>query len=71
MLRAVKRYVVVTAGVTTWLAEEATGLPLRRTDAAFDTLHCKVELLPAMMVDGLAVKELIVGQSPTFTVTCA
>ena len=71
MLRAVKRNVVVTAGVTTWLPEEATGLPLRRTDAAFDTLHCRVELLPAMMVDGLAVKELMVGHSPTFTVTCA
>ena len=71
MLRAVKRYVVVTAGVTTWLPEEATGLPLRRTDAAFDTLHWRVELLPAMMLDGLAVKELMVGQTPTFTVTCA
>ena len=59
---------VVTLGVTTVLPVVATGVPLRRTWEALAVDHCRVLLAPLMIVVGLAVKEVIVGQLATVTV---
>jgi hypothetical protein len=63
-LVAVMVYVVVAAGETSVVPEEAK-VPnpgLIATDVAFDTLQLKVAELPTVMPGGLAVKELITGR---------
>jgi hypothetical protein len=65
-LVAVSVKVVVTAGKTMLLPEEPTApTPLSMvTDVAFDTLQLKVAEPPRLILDGLAVKELITGNPP-------
>ena len=55
---------MVAAGATSVVPEEAK-VPtagLIATDVAFDTFQLKVAELPAVMLGGLAVKELITGR---------
>jgi hypothetical protein len=61
--------VVVVLGVTVRLPLVLTGFPLSSTWAAFDVDHWSMLLPPAMMLLVVAVKELIVGQLATVTVT--
>jgi hypothetical protein len=63
-LLAVSVKVVVTAGKTMLLPAEPTApTPWSMvTDVAFDTLQLKVVELPRLIVDGLAMKELITGK---------
>jgi hypothetical protein len=65
-LVAVSVKVVVTAGKTMLLPEEPPApTPLSMvTDVAFDTLQLKVAEPPRLILDGLAVKELITGNPP-------
>jgi hypothetical protein len=76
-LLAVRVKVVVTAGKTTALPEEPTApTPLSIvTDVAFDTFQLKVAEPPRLILDGLAVKELITGRVAgggvaAVTITC-
>jgi hypothetical protein len=72
-------YVVVAVGETSVVPEEAK-VPtpgLMATDVEFDTFQFKVAELPALIVGGLAVKELITGRltssggdSVSETITC-
>jgi len=39
------------------------------TEVEFCTLHCKVELWPAVILAGVAVKLAITGSAPTVTAT--
>ena len=60
---------MVAAGVTLFVPlAETVPIELMLTDVEFCTLHCKVELCPALMVDGVAVKLAITGSAPTVTV---
>jgi hypothetical protein len=68
-LTAVSRYVVVVLGVTVRLPLVPTGFPLSSTWAALEVDHWRMLLSPAMMLLVVAVKELIVGQLATVTVT--
>ena len=53
---------VVTVGETLFVPLAATvPIELMLTEVAFCTLHCKVELCPALMVEGVAVKLEITG----------
>jgi hypothetical protein len=63
-LLAVSVKIVVTAGKTMLLPEEPTApTPLSMvTDVAFDTLQPKVVEPPRLILDGLAMKELITGK---------
>jgi hypothetical protein len=78
-LLAVSVKVVVAPGKTIVLPEEPT-VPTPWsivTDVAFDTLQLKVVELPRLILDGLAMKELITGKLPgvggdgaPVTITC-
>jgi hypothetical protein len=78
-LLAVSVKIVVAPGKTTLLPEEpTTPTPLSMVnDVAFNTLQLKVAELPRLILDGLAMKELITGKLPgvggdgaPVTITC-
>lgn len=50
---------------------EDPSVPVIRTLAVLEALHCRVVLWPAFMVPGDAVNEFTVGTSAMFTVTVA
>ena len=62
---------MVAVGETVVEVPVTVPIPLMEREVAPDTDHERVELAPALMVAGLAVKLEIVGGTTTVTVVCA